>query len=260
MSVNEKMTAIADAIRDKTGGTEALGLDAMAESVGEVYESGKKSEYDAFWDVFQLNGTRNMYGFGFCGAGWNAETFKPKYVIKPASGTTTTQSMFASFGARLVSDYASEPVDFAELNKMLDFSQATSMTTTFDSAWIKNLTIDCSNVTSMNQTFVRNNGGEIDNITIKVSEKCVTFSNFFGYRSDTTTIKFTDDSVIAVTLTFKDVVKLNKASFESIINALSTTASGKTVTFSKTAKEAAFTADEWAVLIATKPNWTFSLV
>ena len=33
MSVNEKMTAIADAIREKTGGTEPMGLDAMAEAV-----------------------------------------------------------------------------------------------------------------------------------------------------------------------------------------------------------------------------------
>jgi hypothetical protein len=32
------------------------------------------------------------------------------------------------------------------------------------------------------------------------------------------------------------------------------------VTFSKKAKEAAFTADEWEALIATKPNWTISLV
>ena len=28
----------------------------------------------------------------------------------------------------------------------------------------------------------------------------------------------------------------------------------------KAAKEAAFTDDEWAALIATKPNWTFALV
>lgn len=36
MSVNEKMTAIADAIRAKTGGTELLGLDAMAEAIAAI--------------------------------------------------------------------------------------------------------------------------------------------------------------------------------------------------------------------------------
>lgn len=33
MGVNEKMTAIADAIRSKTGGTEPLNLDAMAQAI-----------------------------------------------------------------------------------------------------------------------------------------------------------------------------------------------------------------------------------
>lgn len=36
MSVNEKMTAIADAIRAKTGGTEALTLDQMATAIGGI--------------------------------------------------------------------------------------------------------------------------------------------------------------------------------------------------------------------------------
>jgi hypothetical protein len=53
---------------------------------------------------------------------------------------------------------------------------------------------------------------------------------------------------------------LSKESIESIVSALSGTVTGKTVSFKKTAKEAAFTADEWATLTATKPNWTFNLV
>ena len=46
MSVNSKMTAIADNIRDKTGGTDLLTLDDMAEGVNEVYEAGKASMID----------------------------------------------------------------------------------------------------------------------------------------------------------------------------------------------------------------------
>lgn len=53
---------------------------------------------------------------------------------------------------------------------------------------------------------------------------------------------------------------LTKASIISIVNALSATATGYTVTFKKSAKEAAFTDEEWNALIATKSNWTFSLV
>lgn len=42
-TVNEKMTAIADNIRDKTGGTDPLTLDDMASGINEVYETGALS-------------------------------------------------------------------------------------------------------------------------------------------------------------------------------------------------------------------------
>lgn len=45
-TVNEKMTAIADNIRDKTGRTNALTLDDMASGVNEVYEAGQNSMID----------------------------------------------------------------------------------------------------------------------------------------------------------------------------------------------------------------------
>ena len=53
---------------------------------------------------------------------------------------------------------------------------------------------------------------------------------------------------------------LTADSIRSVVNALSATATGCAATFNKAAKEAAFTDDEWAALIANKPNWTFSLV
>lgn len=40
MSVNEKMTAIADVIREKTGGTEKLTLDQMAEAIAGIEAGG----------------------------------------------------------------------------------------------------------------------------------------------------------------------------------------------------------------------------
>lgn len=63
--------------------------------------------------------------------------------------------------------------------------------------------------------------------------------------------------------------KLNKASITRIINALSTTTSGLTVTLSSTAVNNAFatsegaadgrTSAEWLALVATRSNWTISL-
>lgn len=46
MSVNEKMTAIADAIRDKTKETEPLTLDAMATEIPKVFDIGYVTGYN----------------------------------------------------------------------------------------------------------------------------------------------------------------------------------------------------------------------
>ena len=40
MSVKEKMTAIADAIREKTGGTELLTLDQMVDAINGIQSGG----------------------------------------------------------------------------------------------------------------------------------------------------------------------------------------------------------------------------
>ena len=89
------------------------------------------------------------------------------------------------------------------------------------------------------------------------SDGSQTFPSAFYNCTSLTNIEI--EGVIGNNIDFK-ACPLNKASFESVINALSGTATDKTVTFNKTAKEAAFTTDEWSTLTATKSNWTFSLV
>lgn len=58
-------------------------LTTVAENQQNVYDAGKQSEYDRFWDTFQHNGNRTSYEFAFGGQGWGPETFKPKYDIRP---------------------------------------------------------------------------------------------------------------------------------------------------------------------------------
>ena len=48
---------------------------------------------------------------------------------------------------------------------------------------------------------------------------------------------------------------LSRESIENVMAALSDTVTGQTATFNKAAAEAAFSADEWAALVASKPNW-----
>ena len=217
MGVNEKMTAIADAIRDKTGKTEALGLDAMAESIGDVYEAGQKSEYDLFWDNFQDYGNRRMYYGAF--AGWNDTIFKPKYPIKCITNT----SMF----------YMSTITDVP----VIDCSEATALSSTFSYT---------DYLATIEKWILKNDGSQAFN------------TPFQGCRG---LVNIVVEGVIGKNgISLQWATKLSKASITSFVDALSSTTSGLTITFSKTAKEAVFAADEWAALIATKSNWTISLV
>lgn len=69
-----------------------------------------------------------------------------------------------------------------------------------------------------------------------------------------------EEGTISNSLNMQWSTKLTKASITSIIEHLSTTTSGLTLTLPKTAKEAAFTTDEWVVIVAAKSNWNISLV
>lgn len=65
-------------------------LQTIAENVPKVYEAGQKSEYDLLWDAIQTNGAKVAYIHTFYSPGWNDETFKPKYDMRP----TNAEGMF----------------------------------------------------------------------------------------------------------------------------------------------------------------------
>ena len=87
---------------------------------------------------------------------------------------------------------------------------------------------------------------------------CTSATNWFSGAYALEDIEFVPET-IKISIDFYWCTKLSKASIESIINGLSADTSGLTVTISKTAVNNAFTDEEWATLIATKPNWTISL-
>ena len=70
-----------------------------------------------FWDVYQDKGNRTDYATAFGGAGWNNETFKPKYDIKP----TNAYMMFRGCG--FVGDLQAY---LESLGVVLDFARATN--------------------------------------------------------------------------------------------------------------------------------------
>lgn len=229
---------------------------------------GAQLEYDRFWDTFQDYGNRDFYPYAFGSACWVGLIDKMKYPIKICSTHSAgCSNMFAFFNRN--KQYNTKLYDMTELSKKIDFSQAKDAQNVFSNARVKNLTCDFSNVTVLQSTFSSGNGGIIENLTLKVTEKCTNFANPFYYQTAMTTIRFTDDSVIAASISFNHS-PLTKESITNIINTLSLNVTGCTVTFKKSAVDTAFetaeglgdgsTSAEWLALIATKPNWTVTLV
>lgn len=128
-TVNEKMTAIADNIREKTGGTEELSLDEMASGVDEVYEAGCNDHNRAFWEQYQNGGKRTDYSRAFtCGINgdmvvFNKETFTPIYDMY----VTNADRMFKG-GLKGIDDLVEH---LENLGVILDFSKNTTFNQTF---------------------------------------------------------------------------------------------------------------------------------
>ena len=231
MSISDKLATVAE----KTPKVYDAGFTKGYDS---GYEAGQKSEYDRFWDNYQNYGNRKSYNYAFAGSGWTGELFKPKYPLNctgQSNGIFQTNTAITAINIPLLFDYA-------------------GCVGAFD--WCMNLKTIAS---------------------ITVTDK-VSFSNWFTQCGELQTINFTEDSVIANSIAFTSCKKLNKDSIISIINALSNTVSGKTLTLSKSAVDTAFQeldkaddgsinwympgseSSEWSALIATKSNWTISLV
>lgn len=223
MSVNEKMTAIADAIRDKTKGTKPLTLDDMVTEIPKVFDAGKKAERNDFWEVFQKGGEPMNYNYAFAYNKFKDENYFPKYDIDVLSGNTTANYMFNA------------SPDLTDIKVTIDASKANNTQSMF---------AGCTNLKRIPKLIVGANTGFQ-----------TTFTNCRALEE-----LYIEGTIAKNGLTLQYSKKLNKASIESIINALSATESGLTVTFSKTAVNNAFTAEEWDALEATKTNWTISLV
>lgn len=254
--LNATFKGIADAIRDKTGSTELISDKEIAEQIPSVFDAGKQEGYDTFWDIFQQNGNRTDYLYGFSGIGWNRNTFMPKYDMYPTSINTGFHSLNRSDNDWETFDMVEH---LANLGVVLDTSQCTNLTAAF--MWMRTArlgVIDCRACNSdLNNTFAQGKIKTIDKLILKEEN---TFPNTFTKQAELTNI--TIEGTIGNSIDFQYSTKLTKASIESIINALSDTASGKTLTLSHDAVTNAFIDYQmtWVRLVGTKPNWTISLI
>ena len=239
-------------------------LQTIAENEQKVFESGKQAEYDRFWDTYQANGNRTDYSNAFAGVGWTSEIFKPKHDIKPINA----YMMFRATQLNL------DLVEHLEaMGVTLDFSQATNTQYLFNNSQFTRIGIvdvrSSTNSRPLDNTFAQcTNLVTIDKIYLKTGTQGECANTFSGC----TALKnlSLEGEIKSNGFDIRYSTLLSKASITSIINALSTTTSGLTVTLSKTAVNNAFetntgsadgsTSQEWLNLIATKSNWTISLV
>ena len=257
----EKFTAIADNIRTCLGTDEKIKPSNFADKIPEVFETGKKSEYDEFWDNYQDNGLKENYSYAF--AQWNKNTFQPKYDIKP----TIASYMFNGFNHNR--SVESLPDLLKNNNITIDFSKCTAFMYFGSYSYISDFGfIDCSGATNLNHMF--NMAQRLETVSLKLKDDgSQSFTNTFD--TCTRLVNITIEGVIGKNISFSSSASLSKSSIISIVCALSATTSGLTVTFIKAAINNAFGIDiddestypegsEYYNLRNSKSNWTFSYV
>ena len=226
----------------------------MADKVDKVYEagieSGKQTEYDRFWDTFQRNGSLVVYENAFGGRGWNAETFKPKYDIRP----TAAYMMFRSFGGR---------IDLVEHLKTLGITLDLSNCTNFQ------YFLQWSNITRIGEVDIRQAKGSATTAmfayatylhTIDLLKVAETNTTMNVFESCSALQNITVEGVVAANVGFQNSSKLNDASVDSIIAALKDRNGTSTLTFTvhkdvydrmvANGKDALVTAKNWTLVSA----------
>ena len=235
-----------------------------AEKIGEVYSAGREAEYNEFWDEYQNNGVPTGGSFLFSGPGWNESNFRPKYDIVPKK---TARYMFA------VTSNLQIDIE-AQLNAV-------------------GVKLDTSNVTEVDgfEYFCQYAGPKM--LPVINTTGCPRLRYVFANANSLETVRkfiFKNDGTQEITKILDGCTKLShlivegtigqngfdakwspldKESLISIVNALSSTTTGLTVTLSLNAVKKAFetiegandgdTSPEWLALAATKTNWTISL-
>lgn len=224
---------------------------------------GMQTEWDRFWDAFQEYGKRVNYyqAFGFGDSAshspWTNQNFKPKYPIKPRY----VNNMFTNFG------YRGDVTEAAEID--------------FSNAWaVYNIFVNCPWITRVgviNCTGMEEGGGALLNActALETVDKFIFKSDGTQKMSSLTFTGCTSLKNIAFEgkanfdINFKDS-PLSKASITSVINTLYEGSTGKTLTLKLSAVNTAFetssgaadgsTSAEFAALVATKTNWTITMI
>ena len=246
-----------DAIRMKIDETDVIKSGELPQKIDKVYEAGLQAAKDRYWDELQDYGKRKSYFGFFAGASWTQERLNNlKYPIVFPKETSTLDrncdSMFFRLNIR-----ADGRIDLSHVCSMIDFSGCMTANQVFYNARAENITCDFSNCTNLKETFALGDGGSLENITLKVSEKCTKYTNTFYYCNPTNLI-FTDDSVIAASVSFAQSSKLSDESVDSMVHALKDLTGATSQTLTVHANVYNRMVERGVDLLVTAKNWTLA--
>lgn len=262
-------------------------LTTVAENVEKVYEAGinngiEQGEQDgiiAMWEAIQQGGKRTNYEYLCRHMGFTKKNFKPIYDIKldGANAYSWTQTVCSQNKKLLIDEGTVNMKELEEEQGMrFDFSECTNLSLAFTGGLFTVLNvIDAQKASTLDYAFY--NGyisGTYEQLMLKRIERliCSEITGFgsmtFGYCSQLEYIGF--EGVIAKNIDVSSC-PLIKESITKLFNTLSATAEGKTVTFKKSAVNAAFginvddettfpEGSEYYTLRHSKDNWTVNYI
>lgn len=216
-------------------------LDTILNAVNEL-PTNEDSFYDTFWDNFQNYGKRTNYAYAFYGEGWNDETFKPKYIIKP---TYTISGLLGS-------SYVFSSAAFSEItDEFLDLSGVKQISNMMTDWKGKKISLTVTDVKVMTNAF--RNGSYTDLTLYDINPEC-TFSNFVIYCYNL--VNFTCTGTIGTNIQFKQSPLTNE-SVQKIIDCLKDLTGGTAQTLTLHADVKAKLTEEQIAAITAK-NWTLA--
>lgn len=266
MTIAEKITRAKSDIDDSYNAGYAKGKaeggdtqGAYEQGVADGIEQGKR----AVWYAIQKGGAAQSYYHSFFETEldapvWNDETFTPFFDFI----CTSCNGMFRGTG---VTDLAAL---LERRGVVLNTSQSNDFSSMF--AYSKYITrvgeIDTTASPSLTDTFSTGALVTIEKLKLK-SDGTQSFTRTFG--GAISLVHLAIEGVIGRDFDVRNSTNLSRASIESVMAALSTTTTGLTATFSRTAVNKAFatttggsngsTSAEWLALVATRPNCTIAL-
>lgn len=225
----------------------------------EVYEKGKKDEHDKFWDGITNNNTRTNYESAF--KYWGIEYIRPPYVIQPQGRLV---DMFRySYGLKKIE------AKYFDFSKIIFSETADTSGLYYTFAWsdsleeIEDLGIppcylyaSFRECTSLKKIHL-----------IRLNENCLITTTVFQNCAELEYLRI-EGTIGKNNFNVRWCTKLSSASIVSIIEALSETTSGLSVTLSQTAVDNMVfpitgnkgTYNSWTELEQSKTNWTISLL